>query len=574
MKNKITLLLMALFLGTGSITAAVVTTISDNASWKAFVASVSAGDDYSSTTVTLTADVVVDGTVSETTVGTTDHKFNGTFDGQGYTLTFNKTGITGLSNVAPFKFINGATIKNLKTAGTLEANQGLMAGIVSEASGTSTISNCSSSMTITCTATSNPTNGGILARGDNSSTIVVKNCCYSGTMTAVGGVSGIVGYFRNGSGATLSNVLFAGSITCTNNSEVRNLYRDGSGTTTSNIYYITAATGGGTAATDGTQATSANLLNGELAYTLASADNTGNTLFWGQGNLNKSNIEAYPNLTTNAAKIVKKVKISGMGTAPCVNPGGAAPNPCRFGKLGYKLNDSDANTIQNMPSTSEFNYVGTTTEGELKTTTGMYCVTLTAAATTLILPFDCNTLPDGITAYDVTYSSGDAVTATQVTKITADKPVLINGTAGTTYKFTGTFGGTFSGTLSDGVKAHTNGALTGVYVDANASSGYNPIAYVPANSYVLQNKSGVLGFYQVENANTVRITSFRAYLTAQSANPARRLTITFDDNNTTGIKNISEQTNNDDAIYTLNGTRVDHPVKGLYIKNGKKFIVK
>ena len=317
------------------------------------------------------------------------------------------------------------------------------------------------------------------------------------------------------------------------------------------------------------------MLNGELAYTLASADNTGNTLFWGQGNLNKSNIEAYPNLTTNAAKIVKKVKISGMGTTPCVNPGGAAPNPCRFGKLGYKLNDSDANTIQNMPSTSEFNYVGTTTEGELKTTTGMYCVTLTAAATTLILPFDCNTLPDGITAYDVTYSSGDAVTATQVTKITADKPVLINGTAGTTYKFTGTFGGTFSGTLTNGVKAHTNGALTGVYVDANASSGYNPIAYVPANSYVLQNKSGVLGFYQVENANTVRITSFRAYLTAQggSAAPAR-LNITFDDNNTTGIKNVSEQTNNDDAIYTLNGTRVDHPVKGLYIKNGKKFIVK
>ena len=563
---------MALFLGTGSITAAVVTTISDNASWKAFVASVSAGDDYSSTTVTLTADVVVDGTVSETTVGTTDHKFNGTFDGQGYTLTFNKTGITGLSNVAPFKFINGATIKNLKTAGTLEANQGLMAGIVSEASGTSTISNCSSSMTITCTATSNPTNGGILARGDNSSTIVVKNCCYSGTMTAVGGVSGIVGYFRNGSGATLSNVLFAGSITCTNNSEVRNLYRDGSGTTTSNIYYITAATGGGTAATDGTQATSANLLNGELAYTLASADDTNNTLFWGQGNLNKSNIDGYPNLTSVATKKVVKVDINGMGTKPCVNPGGAVPNPCRFGKLGFKLNSGDAYSLETMPTEG-----GTFTYGtsKLETTTGMYCITLSAAATTLILPFDCESLPDGITAYDVTYSSGDAVTATQVTKITADKPVLINGTAGTTYKFTGTFGGTFSGTLSDGVKAHTNGALTGVYVDANANSGYNPIAYVPTNSYVLQNGTEGLGFYQVQNENTVRITSFRAYLTVQSgSSAARRLTITFDDNNTTGIKNISEQTNNDDAIYTLNGTRVDYPVKGLYIKNGKKYIVK
>lgn len=571
MKNKITLLLMALFLGTGSITATVVTTISDNASWKAFVASVNAGDDYSSTTVTLTADVVVDGTVSETTVGTSVHKFNGTFDGQGYTLTFNKTGITGLSNVAPFKFINGATIKNLKTAGTLEANQGLMAGIVSEAAGNSTITNCTSSMNISCTASGDATNGGILARGDNGANTTISNCAYTGTLTAASGVSGIVGYFRNGSSATftLKNVLFAGTITCTGTSNIRNIYRAAGSGTTDKLYYVNKANG---TATDETQATSDQLLNGELAYTLASADDTNNTLFWGQGNLNKSNIDAYPNLTSVTTKKVVKVDINGMGTKPCVNPGGAVPNPCRFGKTGFKLSGSDAYSLETMPAEGGSFTYGTS---KLETTTGMYCITLSAAATTLILPFDCDNLPDGLTAYDVTYSSGDAVTATQITKITADKPVLINGTAGTTYKFTGTFGGTFSGTLTNGVKAHTNGALTGVYVDANASSGYNPIAYVPANSYVLQNKSGVLGFYQVENANTVRITSFRAYLTAQggSAAPAR-LNITFDDNNTTGIKNVSEQTNNDDAIYTLNGTRVDHPVKGLYIKNGKKFIVK
>lgn len=88
------------------------------------------------------------------------------------------------------------------------------------------------------------------------------------------------------------------------------------------------------------------------------------------------------------------------------------------------------------------------------------------------------------------------------------------------------------------------------------------------------NATNGLGFYQVQNENTIRITSFRAYLTAQASMAPARLNITFDDNNTTGIKNVSEQTNNDDAIYTLNGTRVDHPVKGLYIKNGKKFIVK
>lgn len=572
MKNKITLLLMALFLGTGSVWADDVT-ISSEAEWKSFVTTVKSSP---STNAKLTANITLTANASnfanDYMPGTSSSPYSGTFDGQGFTVTYNKNGLSeevqGL-----FRYISGATIKNLRTEGSLESSGTVMGGIVGQAFGTCTITNCASSVTLTRTgsSTDDATFGGIVGRtGDNSTgNITIQNCIYTGVISGNKSISGIVGYVRSNCTVNISNTLFAGTLVSEGTNKC-NFYRSG-GTCNlgSNCYYVTNYD------SQGTEAISANLLNGELAYTLASADATGNTLFWGQGNLNKSNIEAYPNLTTNAAKIVKKVKISGMGTTPCVNPGGAAPNPCRFGKLGYKLNDSDANTIQNMPSTSEFNYVGTTTEGELKTTTGMYCITLSAAATTLILPFDCNTLPDGITAYDVTYSSGDAVTATQVTKITADKPVLINGTAGTTYKFTGTFGGTFSGTLTDGVKAHTNGALTGVYVDANASSGYNPITYVPANSYVLQNDAtNGLGFYQVQNDNTVRITSFRAYLTAQSANAARRLTITFDDNNTTGIKNISEQTNNDDAIYTLNGTRVDHPVKGLYIKNGKKFIVK
>lgn len=562
-------------LGAGSSWADADLTISNASDWGTFCSNVNNGtNNYSGKTVVLAADISISSSFQNNTVGNSDtNSFQGTFDGAGYTITYDFSSITGLHHIAPFRYIKNATIKNLKTAGTFVADQGTMAGVVAEANGTCTISNCTSSMAISSSASSNANCGGILSVTTASASVTVQNCAFTGTITSPSNASGIVSYFRSGTN-TLKNVLFAGTIKCTDNSNVRNIYRSAESVTTDKIYYITAATGNGTAATDGTQATSANLLNGELAYTLASADNTGNTLFWGQGNLNKSNIEAYPNLTKDAAKTVKKVKISGMGTTPCVNPGGAAPNPCRFGKLGYKLNDSDANTIQNMPSTSEFNYVGTTTEGELKTTTGMYCVTLTAAATTLILPFDCNTLPDGITAYDVTYSSGDAVKATQVTKITADKPVLINGTAGTTYKFTGTFGGTFSGTLSDGVKAHTNGALTGVYVDANASSGYNPIAYVPANSYVLQNKSGVLGFYQVENANTVRITSFRAYLTAQTgSSPAPRLSIVYN-NNTTGINSVREQTNNDDAIYTLNGVRVSRPTKGIYIKNGKKYIVK
>ncbi|MBQ3699889.1 MAG: hypothetical protein II886_08275 [Prevotella sp.] len=569
MKNKITLLLMALFLGAGCVWADDVT-ISSEAEWKSFVTTVKSSP---STNAKLTANITLTANASnfanDYMPGTSSSPYSGTFDGQGFTVTYNKNGLSeevqGL-----FRYISGATIKNLRTEGSLESSGTVMGGIVGQALGTCTITNCASSVTLTRTGspTDDATYGGIVGRtGDNSTgNISIQNCIYTGVISGNKSISGIVGYVRNNCTVNISNTLFAGTLTSTGSNKC-NFYRSG-GTCNlvSNCYYISNYDSQGTAAT------SANLLNGELAYTLASADDTNNTLFWGQGNLNKSNIDAYPNLTSEATKKVVKVDINGMSTKPCVNPGGAIPNPCRFGKLGFKLNSGDAYSLETMPTEG-----GTFTYGtsKLETTTGMYCITLSAAATTLILPFDCESLPDGITAYDVTYSSGDAVTATQVTKITADKPVLINGTAGTTYKFTGTFGGTFSGTLSDGVKAHTNGALTGVYVDANANSGYNPIAYVPANSYVLQNGTEGLGFYQVQNENTVRITSFRAYLTVQSgSSAARRLTITFDDNNTTGIKNISEQTNNDDAIYTLNGTRVDHPVKGLYIKNGKKYIVK
>jgi hypothetical protein len=41
-----------------------------------------------------------------------------------------------------------------------------------------------------------------------------------------------------------------------------------------------------------------------------------------------------------------------------------------------------------------------------------------------------------------------------------------------------------------------------------------------------------------------------------------------------GIKNVLKAKSNDGAIYNLAGQRVYNPQKGIYIKNGKKFIVK
>jgi hypothetical protein len=49
-----------------------------------------------------------------------------------------------------------------------------------------------------------------------------------------------------------------------------------------------------------------------------------------------------------------------------------------------------------------------------------------------------------------------------------------------------------------------------------------------------------------------------------------------DGDGTTGIKDQSSKFNapSDNAYYTLQGQRVEKPGKGLYIKNGKKIVIK
>jgi hypothetical protein len=47
-----------------------------------------------------------------------------------------------------------------------------------------------------------------------------------------------------------------------------------------------------------------------------------------------------------------------------------------------------------------------------------------------------------------------------------------------------------------------------------------------------------------------------------------------DDANLTGIENVKTAEQNNDAIYNLQGVRVNKAQKGIFIMNGKKFVVK
>lgn len=188
-------------------------------------------------------------------------------------------------------------------------------------------------------------------------------------------------------------------------------------------------------------------------------------------------------------------------------------------------------------------------------TSASYTTTInaTAQAGTLCLPFAA-TLPEGVTAYALTYISGDEATATPVNgSITANTPVLINGSGEVTF--------TRSATAS---ALNVQNDMTGVF-EATA---------VPENSYVLQNGDSGVGFYRVSSSDPITIKPFRAYLTAKGSNAGAALRIVYP-GDATGIEAVEKAADSkDDAYYTLSGVRVSHPVKGLYIKNGKKVMVK
>ena len=132
-------------------------------------------DGFSGKTVKLDADVS-----SSEMAGKSGHPFKGTFDGQNYTLTFNRTAAEHLS--APFHYINGATISNLHVEGTITGGTyESLGGLVGRAEGNITIKNCRVSTEISTTVSGVAFHGGVIGtwNGTNA-TCTVTGCVYDG----------------------------------------------------------------------------------------------------------------------------------------------------------------------------------------------------------------------------------------------------------------------------------------------------------------------------------------------------------------------------------------------------------
>ena len=242
----------------------------------------------------LEADINLGGDIAM--IGRYDHKYAGTFDGQNHTLTLNWN--TGESDIAPFRRVDGATIKNLRTAGTIKSSGHFLAGLIDEASGdNNTISNCVSAVNITSSYTSDRCGaGGLISYIYTNTQVTITDCLVKGAINATSaGRTGMGGFvcYQYGT-CTLTNCLYIGE----NNATGGNTFA--ANATINNCYYLNAC---GSEYKQGTKVTAEQLRNGEVAYNL---QNGRNNTVWGQ--VLGSNNE--PLLTADGAKRVRKVEFT------------------------------------------------------------------------------------------------------------------------------------------------------------------------------------------------------------------------------------------------------------------------
>ena len=212
----------------------------------------------------------------QTMLGSFATPYAGIFDGQGHTLTihYNTSGMTiesgqGYLGAAPFRDINGATIRNLHTAGTVTADKIGATGMVGWAYGACVIERCCVSVNITATA--GDTFSGFVFRQDGTS-LQINDCIFNGSImpSEKHDHGGFVGHAYNGQ-TTVDNCLMLANCNFNGTScyvFVRTVGNHNGTFTINNSYYQTF---NGTP--QGTQATIQQLADGTTA-TYLQADRT------------------------------------------------------------------------------------------------------------------------------------------------------------------------------------------------------------------------------------------------------------------------------------------------------------
>lgn len=183
--------------------------------WITLAAQVYSGNTYRGKHLRLENDITV-----TTMVGKSDVALEGSFNGNGHTLTFN----AGTAEkpvideyVAPFRYYAGSSIYNLSVAGTIYTASRYAGGIIAQLKSDATLDGCRSSVAIHSTYEGNAFHGGLIAERDYDYNSIVFNCCvFDGELQGEKSAwcAGFVGYAELGDfdasfNAQFSDCLFA-----------------------------------------------------------------------------------------------------------------------------------------------------------------------------------------------------------------------------------------------------------------------------------------------------------------------------------------------------------------------------
>ena len=276
--------------------------IASKADWQAFCALVEDGQTAVDAKMTKDVDLETDITMA----GTANKPYGGTFDGQNHTLTVNWD--AGSANdVAPFGRVNGATIKNLRTEGSIRSDGYFLGGLIDEAyGGSNTVANCVSAVNITSSYTSNRCGAaGLVNYVFTYAHVTINDCLVKGSINATTekgqkGMGGFV-YVQNGA-CIMNNCLYAGTNNADNSNN--NCYTfaptntSGATTTLNNCYYLNPC-----GEAQGTQVTAEQLKSGYVAHLLQGMREE---TVWGQ----VLGTDTIPQPTAEVAKQVYEVKFT------------------------------------------------------------------------------------------------------------------------------------------------------------------------------------------------------------------------------------------------------------------------
>ncbi len=175
-------------------------------------------------------------------------------------------------------------------------------------------------------------------------------------------------------------------------------------------------------------------------------------------------------------------------------------------------------------------------------------------------PLDLTTdnLPDGLAAYTASVT-GTTVSFTKLNQaVPAYTGVLLKGTASTEYSIP---------VVASGTEVESNAFL--VNTSGEVFTGDDDYYYFAL-------KKNTFTFATLD-PSSVAIPANKAYLKVLKTafnSASRSLSLVFDDEETTGIISNVRETEESNQYYNLSGQRISKPAKGLYIHNGKKFVVK